>query len=176
MNKIMKLMMMALAIFSANAFAIPITTVGSYDNLLAQSNITSGFEEAWIESVLSINISYTQLNDTVSNGGNWTSVEGGITGDWAFDFGPGNDPAYFLVKLGGGKGAGADNTHYLFENIESLQWAFVNLGVFGDAVLTKDNIGLISHVGLTSIPEPGIAGLFAMGLFGLVVARRRMKL
>ena len=176
------LMALGLAVFSVNVAAISIDIVGDYDDLLGYTNLPNSSEineELWIESVLSdlagspVDISYSQ-NDGFSDGSLWQEVTGtgAIAGDYAFDFGTtGID--YFLIKTGGGSGAGALYTHYLFDNIGSAeQWAFLNLSVFGpDVSLT--NINIISHMG--TVPEPGMIGLLAIGLLGMVVTSRKMK-
>jgi len=183
MKNIMNLVItMALAIFSMNASAVLIADAGpNYDTLRGAytlDNSGSLTEEYWIESILGEDIAYNQLDELISEGSNWEAVTDGVAGDYALDFsGIVVDPAYFLVKVGGGDGTGTDETHFLFENLESLQWGFINLGWFGDAV-QLDNIGIISHVGVTggtSVPEPGIVGLLAIGLLGMVAVRRRMK-
>jgi len=169
----------ALTVFSASASAIPLATVGSYDTLLASQTLTnsgSGTEEAWIEGVLGFDIDYTQL-DGISEGSFWESVDGGVAGDYAFEFGAGLDPEYFLVKVGSGKGTAVDESHYLFSNSENMHWAFMNLSVFGEGV-SLTNIGVISHVGITdgrTVPEPAVVGLLAMGLLGLVAVRRKAR-
>ena len=188
MNKIIKLMMtMILAAFSASASSVPITDVGTIDEVIGQTTLTNSGElneETWIESVLTalngdvlVDIAYTQLSETISSGeilGNWETVDGGAPGDYALDFGLGIEPAYFLIKVGGGNGTLVADTHFLYENNASMQWAFLNLSDFGPDV-TLTNIGVISHVG--SVPEPGMVGLLAIGLIGMVAAaRRRMKL
>jgi PEP-CTERM motif len=76
------------------------------------------------------------------------------------------------VKVGGGKGTGTSDTHFLFGNNDSLQWGYVNLSMFGSAV-SLTNIGVISHVGTTSVPEPATLTLFGAGLAVAGLLRRR---
>lgn len=179
MNKLIKLMMaMAFATFSSVAMAVPLATVGTIDDLLASDTLGSSgeaTEEAWIETVLGFDVDYTQLDELISGGSEWESVVGGVAGDYAFNFGAGIEPAYYIVKVGGGSGTGTADTHFLFENNAILEWAFINIGEFGDSV-SLTNIGVISHVGTTgggTVPEPGIVSLLAIGLIGVAVARRR---
>lgn len=174
------LMALGLAVFSANASAVLIGEVGVYDELVTSvgvmdnpdtlDNSGSGTEEAWIEDVLGMDIDYTQLAGSDYTA--WEEVDGGAVGDVAFDLSD-YDPDYFLVKVGGGGGAGTTDTHFLFENNDSRDWGYINLSVFGDDV----DFGVISHVGVTdgqSVPEPGMLGLLAIGVLGMVVARRRV--
>lgn len=187
MNKIVKLIIaMLLSAFSASASSVLLTNIGTIDTLLSQTTLSdsgAATEETWIESVLTglnggtfVDITYTQLSEVVSDGGNWEAVTDGAAGDYAFDFGLGIDPAYFLVKVGGGTGTLTDNTHFLYENLASLQWAFLNLSDFGAGV-SLTNISVISHVGLAdaTVPEPDMVGLLAIGLLGFIVVRRKMK-
>jgi hypothetical protein len=160
---------------AANASAIPIATVGTIDDLLAHASINSGdaSEEKWIEDVLHEDISYTKLGS--SGGAAWQSVTGGASGDYAFDFGAGGGPLYYLVKVGGGKGTGTIDTHFLFENNSSMRWGFINLSMFGSNV-SLTNIGVISHIGATSVPEPGTLSLLGAGLIAGLISRRRRKI
>ena len=183
MKLIKYLMALGLAVFSINVAAISINVVGDYDVLIGSTTLSNSSEineELWIESVLSdiegspVDILYSQ-NDGISDGSLWQEVTGtdAVAGDYAFDFGASTTVEYFLIKVGGGSGAGADFTHYLFDNIGSAeQWAFLNLSVFGTEV-SLTNINIISHTG--TVPEPGMVGLLAIGLLGMIVARRRMK-
>ena len=180
----------AMLALSCNASAVTIANVGNYDTLVTTTDIifanpntlpNSGAEEAWIEGVLGFDVTYTQLSDTDSDGDNWVSVSDGVDGDYAFDLSPYN-PEYFLVKVGGGGGTGTDETHYLFDNAVSMEWAFLNLEVFGDGV-SLTNIGVVSHVGVSdgncegpcvnTVPIPAAVWLFGSGLIGLVAVARR---
>ena len=167
---------------SMNVTAALMSEVGVIDTKIGQTtlaNSSSASEEAWIEGILSMDIDYTQWSDSTSEGesGNWEAVfDGGFLqmGEYALDLGV-SDPAYYIVKTGGGSGADADNTHYLFENNDSLNWAYLNVADFG-ANVKWDNIGIISHIGTSggnTVPEPSIIALFATGLIGLGLVRRR---
>jgi hypothetical protein len=172
------LMSMTLVTISLNVSAVPIGTVGSYDAVKAQDSLGNSSiadEEAWIEGVLGEGVDYTKLGS--SGSGAWEDVVGGAAGDYAFDFGAGAGPAYYLVKVGGGKGTGTTNTHFLFENAASLQWGFVNTSFFGNVKI--ENIGIISHVGITgpgtSVAAPAPLVVMAIGLMGMLGLGRFRK-
>ena len=157
---------------TSGAYAVPIAVVGTIDTLISSTeleNSSEATEENWIESVLGFDIFFTKLDDDASGGesGNWESVTGGNDGDYAFDFGVGVEPDYFLVKTG--KNFTTDHTHFLFENFDSLQWAYINLG-FSDE---------ISHVGTASaaeVPEPTPHILLGIGLLMLSLMSGRGRI
>jgi len=164
----------ALGVFSVTASAATLAQVGIYDPLVNSGNLANSSEateEAWIEGFLGVDVDYAQLGS-----GDWEFVTDGADGDVAFDFG-GATPDYFLVKVGGGAGAGADFDTYLFLNDGHFNelWGYFNLGDLGDVSL--ENIGIISHTGITggngTVSEPGILGLFGVGLVLLGFMRRR---
>lgn len=151
--------------------AVPILDAGNVDNLLGQASLKNSgkaTEEAWIESILGSDISYSKLDQ---GGSYWEAVNGGAAGDYAFKL-P-STPTHILIKVGK---AGTDNSHYLFENNSALDWAFINLSVLGDDV-KLDNIGVISHIGFvgggTNVTEPASLALLALGLAGLSYTRRK---
>lgn len=171
---------MTLATISANASAVLLGTVGSYDTVKAQDSLGNSSiadEKMWIESILGIGVDYAKLGSSDGDSGAWEDVTDGAAGDYAFDLGMGADPAYFLVKVGGGGGTGTSNTHFLFENIANLQWAFVNTRFFG--MVKIENIGIISHVGVTgpgtSVAAPAPLTIMAIGLMGMVGLHRAKK-
>jgi hypothetical protein len=185
----------ALTLFSVNASAYLLSEVGGLDTLIGYTTGVNGAEaeELWIEEVLTniagstVDVDYTQLDSVAtgySDGSLWEFVtDDGEDGTVAFDFSPYN-PEYYLVKVGykdpangNGDGPGTDYETFLYDNLASLQFAYISLSDFGDDV-SLTNISVISHAGHTgdtSIPEPGVIGLLAIGLIGVGVARRRTK-
>ncbi len=119
MKKIIKLLIaMVLLALSINVSAIPIATVGMKDTKIAQTSLANsgaGTEETWVESILGVPVTYTQLSGSVSDDSNWEAVTGGAAGDFAFNLGAA--PTHFLVKVGGGGGTGTSNTHFLYNNL-----------------------------------------------------------
>ena len=172
---------MALAAFSVNVSAILMDDAGGHDELLAQTSLANSGEaneEAWIESILHEDITYTQLSEDQSEGINWQSVSDGIAGDYAFDFeellGPENLPISYVVIVGGGNGTETESTHFLYNNLESLRYAYINLSDFGEGV-TLTNFGIISHAGIVpgTVPAPGPMAIMAIGL--VVMGVRQVK-
>ena len=170
-----------LALFSLNASAYLLEDVGPVlDTLIGSTTLASSgeaVEEAWVEGLLGIDIDYAQIDIGGEDGDLWQFVtDDGIDGTVAFDFSPYN-PEYFVVKVGDGSGTGTTDSHFLYDNLESLMYAYINLSDFGEGVNLL-NIGVISHAGSVGdviVPEPGVIGLLAIGLLGMGVARRRTK-
>ena len=151
----------SMVLFGSSAYAIPITTVGGIDTILAQTNLPNsngsptGTEATWIASVLGVpvnTIGYTQLSN--SGGAAWQQVTGGAAGLWAFNFAAAGitNPLVFLVKFGN-----ATFSHVLYTNTASLQSGVINLGAInplhGNVTITS-----VSHVGTAGTSQvPGRA-------------------
>jgi hypothetical protein len=106
---------------------------------------------------------------------NWYAVDS-QSGTYAFDFLT-DTPDYFYLKIG--NNTDGTYTHFLFQNIDSLNWGVITLNLNLDgANLTIDNFGKLSHlgeVGGNHAPEPATMILFGTGIVGLVGVYRRKR-
>jgi hypothetical protein len=172
----------AIVLSASSAYAIPITTVGGIDTILAQANLPNsngsptGTEASWIASVLGVNVNtigYTQLSS--SGGSAWQQVTGGAAGLWAFDFAAAGitNPLVFLVKFGN-----ATYSHVLYQNNPSSQYGVINLGAI-NPLHGRVTITSVSHVGtagtIPQVPEPSSLLLLSGGLFAAAGLIRRRK-
>lgn len=162
----------------SSAWSIPLSDVGSVDQLLASTKLGSSSEStesSWASGILGFNVTFeTRINGS----GAWSSVDSN-PGLYAIDFGAdGDDPLYYLVKTGAGSSVGPGDTHFLFQNLESFRYGLINLGDLGFSSLM---VGKISHAtifdsgGGTSVPEPGLFVLLGTGMLALILIRRRRR-
>lgn len=169
-----------MVLFASSAYAIPITTVGAVDTILAQANVSNSgtaTEAAWIAGILGVNvntINYTQV--TNSGGSAWQQVTGGAAGLWAFNFAAVGitNPAVFLVKYGN-----ATFSHVLYTNNASFQYGVINLGAISPRA-GNITIMSVSHVGTagstpSQVPEPSSLLLLSGGAFAAASLIRRRK-
>ncbi len=184
MNILKAVIMGAAGLLSTGALAVPITEVGTYDELRASTTLNKSGDSAeknWMEQIVGEVNDFTKLDS--ASGSSWEAVTdtGGSTilGAYAFFFGTDFTPDYFLVKVGDGKGTGTTDSHFLYENKNSDNWAFLKLSDFGDGV-KLENVDVISHVasanGTVTVPEPGTLALLGLGLAGIGLSRRRREL
>lgn len=173
----------SMVLFASSAYAIPITTVGGVDTIIAQANLPNsngsptGTEATWIASVLNVpvnTIGYVQL--PTSGGSAWQQVTGGAAGLWAFDFAAAGitNPLVFLVKYGN-----ATYSHVLYQNNPSSQYGVIDLGSINPR---SGNVSIlsVSHVGtagtIPQVPEPSSLLLLSGGAFAAAsLIRRRRK-
>lgn len=169
----------SMVLLASSAYAIPLSTVGGVDTIIAQTSLSPSnpaTEAAWIAGVLGVpvnTIGYTQVPS--SGGSAWQQVTGGAAGLWAFDFGAVGitNPQVFLVKYGN-----ATLTHVLYSNTASYQYGVINLGAITPA---NGNITItsVSHVGtagsVPQVPEPSSLLLLSGGLFAAAGMIRRRK-
>jgi len=165
----------AILLFASNVAADPltITTVDGVDDLVywGNSGNSDAAETAFFAEYLGLDpddVEYTKI-DLGGEDDVWQQVDGSNL--WAFDFQPYvTDPAYFLVRLGN-----ATFTHFIYENVGSLQYAVIDLGAF-DPRAGEISILSLSHVGTadgpTPVREPGTLALLGLGVAAVAFGRR----
>jgi hypothetical protein len=155
--------------------ALTLADVGSIDDLLFQTKLVNSGDKTemkWVDSVLG---GTNELTDKYTVTGNdWSAIDNMI-GVFATELN--YQPDYFLIKTG--DNSGNNNTHFLFGNLASLDWAVIDLTVMGFNADNIMNISKISHIdeinGGNNVPEPATMFLFGTGLLGLAGLRRRNK-
>jgi hypothetical protein len=173
--------MLTAVLFASKASALPVLEVGSVDSLVAWTTIGSsgdGAEAAFIAKYLGLDaddIAFEKAKGSGDDG--WEQVDG-TTKLFSFDFTSAGiyEPSYYLVKTGSGvQYQGASYTHFLFQNLGSLEYAVIDLGLF-TASRGKIEIDKVSHVstagGRTKVPEPGSLSLMLLGLASVAFGRR----
>ena len=165
--------LLGLALTAAASLVSAAPIYGSTDNSVAQetlSNSGDNTETAWAESKTGQDLTWIGKKEFEKPADAWMA-DGNILYLDLKDL----NVAYFIVKLGQGKGKDgkAIVSHHLFENVSSLQYAAVDF-----SGISEFNVGKISHITLfggtpVSVPEPSTLALFGLGVAGMIATRRR---
>ncbi len=189
MKTVVRLVILAvLMVFASTSSALTMSDVIQEDTLLSWGTVSPNNptnEAQWVADELGIAVStitYSQL-DGSSSGINWIEVTDDSEDLYAFDFTDYGilNPDYFLIKTGNNVGLSTDSvddlfTHYLYNNLDALQYGVINLLDFeGNGDITIDIVSHVGTTGGTPIPEPGTLLLLGSGLTGLAVYRLRSK-
>ena len=180
------LLVIALGSFSLQVKAVPI------DIALTSADCVSG--SCWTTNDSS-NLTIAEVTSLIGYSGTLVELYKQNVGD-AFDSGSSassymttfsnstNDPSDALIEYVSGAPISCPDCFLLIKdgNQQPAQYVF-DIGTWdglGDLDMTGfwPNQGAISHVtifgAIASVPEPGMIGLLAIGIIGVVVARRRV--
>jgi hypothetical protein len=200
------LALMVLAAITAPAVATPITItssgtyhgadVGSIDSLYGYGRLGSSGESTEIAFVNALTTEAYKSADFDKFCDGSAACDGMLlhtstTGVYAIHLA--TAPAFFMIKTGtgsrlsqtgtyactAGKPGGDDCEHFLFENLGNTSFLVFSMTEMGFGATATGKISHIDSFGLsaTSEPEPGIVGMFGLGigLVGLFLGVRRRR-
>ena len=112
------LFLCGLLLFSGSALALPL--VGGVDKLISSDNVHNGYwsELDWIENELPSPVNFPEANK-YNTTGQWTEVNGYYALELKYM------PQYYYIKIGTG-GTNIEWDHFLYENVDDLNWAVVD--------------------------------------------------
>ncbi len=198
------LALMVLAAITAPAVATPITItssgtyygadVGSIDSLYGYGktqNSGQSTETAFVNALTAE--TYIDFNKFCDSSGacDGMLLYTSTTGVYAIHLAAA--PAFFMIKTGAGSSlsqtgtyactaghpGGDDCEHFLFENLGNTSFLVFSMTEMGFGATATGKISHIDSFGLTatSVPEPGILGMFGLGigLVGLFLGVRRRR-
>ncbi len=155
--------------------------VGNQDFIVAEGStklINSSLitETTWVNEVLNgnytLNYKFEEFTTNIFEKWYGVSNSNGLNGLAAYELH--TAPEYFILKIGNGVGYEGD-THFLFDNTTSMNWAVVDPNTFTNVTLCS-----VSHVSefttVAPVPEPSTLLLLGSGLaMSAFIGRRKIK-
>ena len=178
---------LSMLVSSAWALSININNetidVGEVDKYITSETLPNSGDKTeieWVEKALKF-YNYIGENDTINmdkyDDDKYTFYqvkEEGYANTYALDFST-YQPEYFFIKIGDGSLDGF-SSHYLYENLASLDWGVINLAALGATVIGVDRISHVGEInGTAPVPEPATMLLLGAGLLGLAGFRRKIN-